>query len=74
MDLGANTFDLDAAFGYYKEYQQLLAYQLGYIYLCQPTFLYAHYDFVGNANLSSPTSTPGGFNGLLLELCFDKTL
>ncbi len=74
LDLGANTFDLDAAFGYYKEYQQLLANQLGYIYLCQGLFLYSYYDFVGNANLSSPTSTPGGNNGLLTELCFDKRL
>jgi peptide/nickel transport system substrate-binding protein len=74
MDLGANTFDLDEAFGYYKEYQQLLAHQLGYIYLCQPTFLYAHYDFVGNAFMASPTSTPAGNNGLLTELCFDTRL
>jgi len=74
MDLGANTFDLDEAFGYYKEYQQLLAHQLGYIYLCQPTFLYAHYDFVGNGFMASPTSTPAGNNGLLTELCFDKRL
>jgi len=74
MNLGANTFDLDDAFAYYKEYQQLLAHQLGYIYLCQPTFLYAHYDFVGNAFKASPTSTPAGNNGLLTELCFDKRL
>jgi peptide/nickel transport system substrate-binding protein len=74
MDLGANTFDLDDAFTYYKEYQQLLAYQLGYIYLCQQTFQYAHYDFVGNAFKASPTSTPGGNNGLLTELCFDTRL
>lgn len=74
MDLGANTFDLDAAFEYYKEYQILLARQLGYIYLCQPTFLYAHYDYVGNAFKASPTSTPAGNNGLLTELCFDKRL
>ena len=74
IDLGANTFDLDEAFAYYKEYQQLLAYQLGYVYLCQQTFLYAYYDSVGNANLASPTSSPSGFNGLLIELCFDKSL
>jgi len=74
MDLGANTFDLDEAFDYYKEYQILLAHQLGYIYLCQPTFLYTYYDYVGNAFMASPTSTPGGNNGLLTELCFDKRL
>jgi peptide/nickel transport system substrate-binding protein len=73
-DLGSNTFDLDAAFGNYKEAQQLLAQQLGYIYLCQPTFLYAYYDYVGNAFKASPTSTPAGNNGLLTELCFDNRL
>ncbi len=74
MNLGAGTFDLDEAFGYYKEYQQLLAYQLGYVYLCQPTFQFAYYDYVGNAFKSSPTSVAGGRNGLLTELCFDKRL
>jgi peptide/nickel transport system substrate-binding protein len=74
FDLGANTFNLDEAFEYYKEAQELLARQLGYIYLCQPTFLYAHYDYVGNAFMASPTSTPGGNNGLLTELCFYKSL
>ena len=74
LDLGANTFDLDAAFGYYTEYQQLLAHQLGYVYLCQPTFQYSYYNKVGNAFMASPTSTPAGNNGLLTELCFDKTL
>ena len=74
LDLGANTFDLDAAFGYYTEYQQLLANQLGYIYLCQPTFQYTYYNKVGNAFMASPISVPAGNNGLLTELCFDKTL
>jgi len=74
MDLGANTFDLDAAFAYYKEYQRLLAQQLGYIYLCQQTFQYTYYNYVGNANMASPISTPAGDNGLLSELCFDKRL
>ncbi len=73
LNLGANTFNLDDAFAYYKEYQQLLAHQLGYVYLCQQTFNYARYDKVGNAHLASPTSTPGGNNGLLTELCFDKS-
>ena len=74
IDLGAGTFDLDEAFEYYKECQQLLAQQLGYIYLCQPTFLYAYYDHVGNAHMASPISSPSGDNGLLTELCFDKRL
>ncbi len=74
INLGANTFDIDEAFDYYVEYQQLLAQQLGYIYLCQPTFQYAFYDHVGNAAMASPISTPGGNNGLLTELCFDARL
>jgi len=74
LDLGASTFNLDEAFEYYVEYQQLLAKQLGYIYLVNQTFQYAYYDYVGNAGAASPTSTPGGNNGLLTELCFDKRI
>ncbi|MCK5586119.1 hypothetical protein KAJ02_08610, partial [Candidatus Bipolaricaulota bacterium] len=74
LALGAGTFDLDAAFDYYVEYQQLLSHQLGYIYLVVASFQYAYYDHVGNAYKASPTSTPGGANGLLTEICFDKRL
>jgi len=74
LDLGVGTFDLDEAFEYYVEYQQLLAKQLGYIYTVNQTFLYAYYDYVGNADAASPTSTPSGNNGLLTELCFDKRI
>jgi len=74
LGLGAGTFDLDEAFDYYTEYQQLLAHQLGYIYTVVPTFQYAYYNYVGNAFKASSTSTPSGNNGLLTELCFDKRL
>ena len=74
LALGAGTFDLDAAFDYYVEYQQLLSHQLGYIYLVVASFQYAYYDHVGNAFKASPTSTPDGDNALLTELCFDKRL
>lgn len=74
LNLGAGTFDLDEAFGYYTEYQQLLSHQLGYIYLVVRSFQYAYYDHVGNAFKASSTSTPGGNNGLLTELCFDRRL
>jgi len=74
LALGAGTFDLEAAFNYYVEYQQLLAAQLGYVYTVVQSFQYAFYDHVGNAFKASPTSTPGGANGLLTELCFDKRL
>jgi peptide/nickel transport system substrate-binding protein len=74
LGLGAGTFDLDEAFDYYTEYQQLLAHQLGYVYTVVATFQYAYYNYVGNAFKASSTSTPGGNNGLLTELCFDKRL
>ena len=74
LALGAGTFDLDEAFGYYTEYQQLLSAQLGYVYTVVQSFQYAYYNYVGNAFKSSTTSTPGGANGLLTELVFDKRL
>ena len=74
LALGAGTFDIDEAFEYYVEYQQLLSAQLGYVYTVVQSFQYAYYDHVGNAFKASPTSTPGGANGLLTELCFDKRL
>ncbi len=74
LALGAGTFDLDEAFDYYTEYQQLISAQLGYINMVVRSFQYAYYDYVGNAFKSSPISTPGGNNGLLMELCFDNRL
>ncbi|MCK5828247.1 hypothetical protein KAH43_06970, partial [Candidatus Bipolaricaulota bacterium] len=74
LALGAGTFDLDEAFGYYTEYQQLLSAQLGYVYTVVQSFQYAYYDYVGNAFKSSTTSTPGGNGGTLMPLCFDKRL
>ena len=71
LALGAGTFDLDAAFDYYVEFQQLLAHQLGYVYTVVPSFQFAYYDYVGNAHKASPISAPGGE---LTELCFDKRL
>jgi peptide/nickel transport system substrate-binding protein len=71
LALGAGTFDLDEAFDYYKEYQQLLANQLGYVYTVVGTFQYAYYDYVGNAFMSGPTSVP---HGRLAVLCFDTRL
>jgi len=74
MDLGAGTFDLDEAFGYYVEFQQVVARQLGYIFLCQPTFQYAYYDYVANAHLANPNETPGHRGGFYGCLVFDKRL
>ncbi|MCK5828656.1 hypothetical protein KAH43_09060, partial [Candidatus Bipolaricaulota bacterium] len=74
LALGAGTFDLDEAFDYYTEYQQLLSAQLGYVYTVVGSFQYAYYDYVGNAFKSSTTSTPGGNGGTLMPLCFDKRL
>jgi len=74
LDLGASTFDLDEAFGYYKEYQQLISRQLGYVFSVAQTFTYAYYNHVGNAFKSSPTSVASGNSGRLNEVCFDKRL
>jgi peptide/nickel transport system substrate-binding protein len=74
LALGAGTFDIDEAFGYYVEYQQLLSAQLGYVYTVVNSFQYGYYDYVGNAHKSSTTSVPDGSNGLLTELLFDKRL
>ena len=72
LALGAGTFDLDEAFGYYAEYQDLVARQLGYIYLCQPTFMYSYYDYVANAALSSPNGTPTTDDGRMAEFLWDR--
>jgi peptide/nickel transport system substrate-binding protein len=74
MNLGAGTFDLDEAFEYYVEFQQIEAHQLGYIYLCQQTFMYAYYDYIGNAHLANPNETPGHRAGQYNCLVFDKRL
>jgi len=74
LDLGAATFDLDRAFDYYVEYQRLVASHLGFIYTVVPAFQYAYYNHVGNAFNAGPVSSPGGTNGLLTELCFDRRL
>lgn len=74
LDLGAATFDLDRAFDFYVEYQQLVASQLWLVYTVAPAFQYAYYNYVGNAFNAGPVSSPGGTNGLLTELCFDRRL
>jgi len=68
LDLGGSTFDLDQAFEYYREYQQLVARQLGYIYTVIGTYMYACYDSVGNAFMSRPAARR------LVELFFDRRL
>ncbi len=74
LGLGAGTFDLDEAFGYYVEMQQLIARQIGYINLVVPTFQYAYYDHVGNCFTAAPNKHPSSYTGLLIELLFDTRL
>jgi peptide/nickel transport system substrate-binding protein len=74
LALGAGTFDLDEAFAYYREYQQLVAGRLGFIYTVSPAHQYAYYDQVGNAFKSCLSSSSLGNDGLLVELCFDRRL
>jgi len=72
--LGTGTFDNEEAFGYYQEAHVLSAQNLDLSYIAITTLNYAYYNYVGNANLVSTTSSPAGNNGYLTELCFDKRL
>ncbi len=74
LELGAGTFDLDEAFAYYREYQQLVAGRLGFIYTVAPAHQYAYYDQVANAFKSCLSASSAGNDGLLVELCFDRRL
>jgi len=74
FDLGAATPDLDMAFEYYAEFQQLVAEQLGYVFTIQEAFQCAYYDYVGNASASSPIATPDDVAGVLGSFCFDRRL
>jgi peptide/nickel transport system substrate-binding protein len=73
MSAGVATFDNDLAFEAYKQYQ--IAYaesDLGLIFTVNPTFVYAYYNRIGNAEVSNPTATPSGGNGLSMDLIFLK--
>lgn len=71
LDLAASTFNLDEAFEYYKEFQILVARQLGLLYRVMWTFNYAYYNHVGNASAASPIATP---TAGLTVFCFDRRL
>ncbi len=69
---GVSTLDNNKAFGIYEKYQTLLVTQdLGLVYLVNPSFTYAYYDKVGNANASTPAATPAP-NGGLTDICYFK--
>jgi len=73
MSEGVATFDNDLAFEAYRQYQ--IAYSesdLGLIFTVNPTFVYAYYNRIGNANVASPTASPSGGNGLTMDLIFLK--
>ncbi len=68
---GVATYDNDAAFETYKEYQTLLTEaDLGLVYTVNPTFIYAYYGEVGNGNVSNPIATPDSGNGLTMDLVY----
>lgn len=71
---GVATFDNDAAFEIYKEYQLAFAENdLGLIFTVNPAFTYAYYNRIGNANVANPTATPSGGNGLTMDLIYLKS-
>jgi peptide/nickel transport system substrate-binding protein len=73
MSEGVSTFDNAVAFEAYKKFQ--LAYtenDLGLIFTVNPSFVYAYYNRIGNANVANPTATPTGGNGLTMDLIFLK--
>jgi len=67
--LGAGTYDMDEAFGYYKEIQTLFARQdLGLIFTAATRFTCATYDRIGNAQLCAQVGAVYG--GPLAELLY----
>jgi peptide/nickel transport system substrate-binding protein len=73
LDAGVATLSNTAAFKIYKEYQITLARDgLGLVYTVNPTFTYAYYNHVGNANIASPTASPSGSNGLTMDIVYRK--
>jgi len=73
LDAAVATLDNDEAFEIYKEYQITLANDdLGLVYTVNSAFTYAYSNRVGNANISGPTATPSGTNGLTMDLAFLK--
>ncbi len=74
LSAGVSTFDNDAAFEIYKEYQiAFTEHDLGLIFTVNPSFIYAYYDHVGNGNVANPIATPTGGNGLTMDLIYLKT-
>ncbi len=69
---GAVTLDLDTAFQHYVQYQQAVAKQLEMIYLVKPTFQFAHWNTVGNAELANPLSVREDMLGRMMELLYLK--
>ncbi|MFC2078379.1 ABC transporter substrate-binding protein [Candidatus Bipolaricaulota bacterium] len=74
MSAGVSTFDNDAAFETYKQFQ--IAYaenDLGLIFTVNPAFTYAYYNRIGNGNVANPIATPSGGNGLTMDLIYLKS-
>lgn len=67
--LGAGTYDMDKAFGYYKEIQTVFAREdLGLIFTAATRFTCATYDRIGNAELCAQVGAVYG--GPLAELLY----
>lgn len=71
---GISTFDVDEAFGTYREMQRAAAWQADLIYTVYPVFRFAYYHYVGNASMANPNGHPSAENGLAADIAYDRRL
>ncbi len=70
LNEGVSTYDNNKAFEYYKQFQQLFAEKdLGLIFTVNSRLTYAYYNFVGNAQGTSPLA---GVAGGLIDIVYMK--
>ena len=70
LNEGVSTYDNNKAFEYYKQFQQLFAEKdLGLIFTVNQRLTYAYYNFVGNAQATSPLA---GVAGGLIDIVYMK--
>jgi len=71
---GVATLDNDVAFDIYREVQRLIAEDASLLYTAYGVFRYAHYDYVGNAEMANPGGHATGHSGNAVDFIFDRRL